>query len=351
LGTIEELAKRTGVSKPTTTRWLRQLSGVEGPKRYFVINPLLDYYNMGLEATDVLLETPSLEAVLTLEQIAKAHPYTAYRCRCYGAYNGVLLQFRTPIGSSSRVRELVDLLRHAGLVTRSRFLTTTTEPTVYTSLRIDGWRADTLTWEFDWERWFSMETAEDTDPRPHGREPGNVLQWLTERDLNILYELMRDARRKNVEIIRTLQRRGLSITPQTFSRRLRLIREHCINGYRVTFNPEAFDIYSNIIIFGRGDRQELAQLRARLQTEPIPFESTLRVIEDEMMWFVRLQATHLSPLLTNLYSLLTDMQVCIVDYPHSYIYYIWPETLDEERHEWRTDRAFMVEDVLSQVIG
>lgn len=329
---------------------MRLLQGGLDGKRYFVVNPLLDCRNMGLESVDVLLETHNLDGIETLERVAKYHPYTAYRCRCYGAMNGVFMQFRTPMKTSSRIRELVRTLKRKGVVNRYRFLTTANEPTIYTSLRIDGWDPKTLSWNFSWDRWFKKPVGRIRSQERNG-PAGGALQWLTRRDLSILYELMKGARRKNIEIIRALAKAGIKFTPQTFSRRFKMLREHCIEGYRVTFDPSAFDIYSNVIIFGRGERDTLHKLRTRLQNRPIPFESTMRVSEDEIFWFLRLQPTHLSPLLASLYSQLNEMSVFLVDYSHSLIYYIWPETLDEDAHKWRTDRRFMIDDVLDAVLG
>lgn len=348
-GTIEELAARANISKPTAAKRLRLLQGEGGTKRYFVVNPLLNYYSLGLESIDVLVETSDLEGTKTIEKLAQAHPYTAYRCRTYGAVNGVFLQFRTPFNSSSMIHDLIQSLKKEGIIERYQFISTDYESPIYTSLRINGWDPDTLSWDFDWERWFKKK-VKPQESRKTEEVMGRALKWLTRRDLSIIYELMKGARRKNTQIIEALAKSGVKFTPQTFSRRYRMIREECIEGYRVTFDPSAFDIYSNLIIFGNGGEEYLKILRARLEKSPIPFESTLKTVGSELLWFIRLQPTHMSALLTNLYAQLEDMSVSIADYSHSLIYYIWPETLDEINHRWRTDRKFMVNDVLEAVL-
>ena len=80
LGTIDELAKRVGISKPTATKRLEIL---HGRNKYFIVNPLLDYHNLGLEAVDLLVDVSDHEGILLLEKTATSHPYTAYRGRCY----------------------------------------------------------------------------------------------------------------------------------------------------------------------------------------------------------------------------------------------------------------------------
>ncbi|MHA1771082.1 MAG: hypothetical protein ACTSYL_12945 [Candidatus Thorarchaeota archaeon] len=348
-GTIEELANRAKISKPTAAKRLRILQGAGGGKKYFTVSPLLNYYNMGLESVDVLLETNNLEDMKIIEQVAYHHPYTAYRCRTYGAVNGVFLQFRTPHRSNPKIKELIRILKREGIIKKYKFLATTQEPTIYTSLRIDGWNPDTLSWDFDWNKWFKLTVK---PPRLEKRtgEMSSALKWLTRRDLNIIHELMMGARRKNIKIIKALAASGIKFTPQTFSRRYRMIREECIEGHRVTFDPEVFDIYSNVVIFGKGDESNLTTLRSRLETKPIPFESTMRTVKENLFWFVRLQPTQLSPLLANLYSHLDEMSVCLVDYTNSMRYYLWPETFDEESRKWRTDRKFMVDDVIEAAL-
>jgi hypothetical protein len=125
-----------------------------------------------------------------------------------------------------------------------------------------------------------------------------------------------------------------------------MIQKECIDGYRVTFDPAAFDIYSNVMVLGKGDTSYLDALRIKIDKNPIPFESTLRIADSSLSWFIRLQPTHLSPLLTNLYSNLKEMSVSLLDYSHSLIYSMWAETFDDATRYWRVDREFLVDDVL-----
>jgi hypothetical protein len=83
-----------------------------------------------------------------------------------------------------------------------------------------------------------------------------------------------------------------------------------------------------------------------MSENPIPFQSTLRVSDNDLFWLVRLSPSHLSTLLTNLHENLDDISVTLIDYTHSFLYSIWPETFDEENQTWRTDREFLVEQAL-----
>lgn len=345
-GTLEKLAKKARVSKPTAAKRLRELQGLRGGKSYFSVTPLLNYRSLGLEAVDVLLSTPDLKSMETLENVATNHPYTGYRCRCYGSSNGLFLQFRTPQGTTRLIRELIEHLSDKGLATDAKFLATGNERTIHTSLRIKGWDPNAMTWKFDWDKWFQKVPEPSEGTGGLSSEPGSALRWLTKNDIHVIRELMNGARRKNSDVIKALSKRGVHITPQTFSRRLKTIEDECIEGYRVTFDPVAFDIYSNVIVFGSGNAQHLDALRLKMEQDPIPFESTLRTTGENLFWFIRLQPTHLSPLFTNLFSNLSEMSVCIMDYSHTFIYFLWPDTFNGDIGRWRTDPAFMVDDVL-----
>jgi hypothetical protein len=173
------------------------------------------------------------------------------------------------------------------------------------------------------------------------------LGWLTREDVHIVSELMRDARRRNTEIMDALDKRGVEMTPQTFGRHLQMIRAECISGYRVTFDPALFEALSNILVCGTADATGLRTLAARTRDIPPPFESTQRVLDTNLFWFIRLPQNHISPFLNNLFLAVGDMRVCLLDYTYSRLYYIWPMAYDDARRGWITEPKFMLDDVLS----
>ena len=121
-------------------------------------------------------------------------------------------------------------------------------------------------------------------------------------------------------MIRAIDQKGVPFTPQTFGRRLRLVDEGCVEKYRVNFNPLAFDIITNLLITGKGKKKYLRELFSKMSIDPIPFESTMRVTESDLFWFVRMPPSHMSTLLSNLHLNLQNMDVTIIDYSNSYLY-------------------------------
>ncbi len=283
--------------------------------------------------------------MLRLEKISDDHPYTSYRGRCFGHHNGLHMQFRVPVGSRPLIEELIDRLKDDGTVSDASFFDGRPCHTAYSTMRIEGWDSDTMVWKFDWKEWFDSKIGRVilNQPEVPSKKPPD---WFTKKDAHILRELMIGARRKNLDIIKSLRTEGVDITPQTFSRRYQVLRDEIITGFRVALDPTAFDIYNSVLIFGSANETYLNNLSSRLSKNPIPFQSTMRTCGEQMLWSIRLQASHLSLLLSNLHSNLDSMSVYVVDYTNTLRYHLWPETFDDSIPSWRTDRNFMIEDVL-----
>jgi len=341
LATVTELVDRVEGSKPTVIKRLSYLR----KHNYFYVNALMNMYNMGLDNVEVFLDTTNLRNVERLERLALNHPYTSYRSRCFGSHNGLYLQFKTPIGTRDMIEEIVKILTEEGVVVNHHFLPRSDIPSITSTMKLDGWNPKSMSWTFDWMKWFEAD-YDSVKQQKTNEAPGNVLEWLSKNDLYILQQLMIGAKRSNTEMIRAIKKKGVTFTPQTFGRRLRLVGDKCVEKYRVSFDPMAFDIITNILVTGEGKKKYLRDLYSKMSANPIPFESTMRVSDSDLFWIVRMPPTHLSSLLSNLHHNLTNMNVTIIDYSNAYLYSIWPEILDEDNRVWRQDREFMIDQAL-----
>lgn len=341
LATVTELVDRVEGSKPTVIKRLSFLK----KQGYFNVKASLDHHNMGLQAIDVFVDVSNLKYVERLEQIATNHPYTSYRSRCFGAHNGLFLQFKVPFDSGNMIEKLLETLKDDAVITNFKILSMGDEPTITSSMKLKSWNQDSMSWIFNWEKWFEAD-FDVVKPEKPKSAPGKVLNWITKTDLHILRQIMYSAKRSNTEIIREIKKSKVSFTPQTFGRRLRLIDEDCVSNYRVSFDPMAFDILSNILVTGKGKKKYLRGMFSKMSNAPIPFSSIMRVSDSDLFWYVRMPSSHLSSLLSNLHHNLEDMAVTIIDYPNSFRYTFWPETLDEENKVWRQDRDFMIDQAL-----
>lgn len=343
LATVTELVNRVAGSKPTVIKRLSYLRKNE----IFKVRALLNLNNMGFDTIEVFLDTTNLKDVEKLERMATNHPYTLYRSRCFGSHNGLYLQFQNPNGTKDKIEEVIKILTEEGTVVDHRIMAIGDKTTINSGMKLDGWNPESMSWEFDWQKWFDAD-YENLKPEKPKKPTGNALEWINKNDLHILHQLMSSAKRSNTDMIRAIKENGVVFTPQTFGRRLRMVDEQCVSKYRVSFDPQAFDTITNIQISGDGKKKYLQELYSKMSSSPIPFESTLRVSDSDLFWFVRMPPSHMSSLLSNLHLNLRNMAVTIIDYPNSFLYSIWPETLDEENHAWRQDRKFMVDQALKK---
>ncbi|MFW9977316.1 MAG: winged helix-turn-helix transcriptional regulator [Candidatus Thorarchaeota archaeon] len=355
LATIDELSNRTGISKPTVAKRMKLLEGVQPSEtaqhhpegRYFTTAPIIDNQAIGLEFFGVMIETANIDNMRSMEKIADKHPYTQYSVRCFGKYNGLYMQFRTPIGTVDLIRELLNIMQERNTISEYSILPRDNSRSVYSNLSVKGWDSAKMTWDFNMDKWFKFKTKKNPREQEE-RKPCMALEWLTKKDVHIINEVMGGARRKNLDIIKSLNEKGIEITPQTFSRRYKMIQKDCFNGFRTNFDPTIFDVYTSVIVSAEGSKQYLSDLRTQLITNPFPFFSTLRIVENHMFWFLRLQSAHLSNLLSNLYSNLNHVSVFLADYSSSKVFNVWPEAFSDERNGWITDYDFMVTKVLDK---
>lgn len=342
---IEKIADRVGLSRTTVSKDLKWLQGVtpKSEKRYFRVVPDFDEAALGLETLDVFIEVKRFESIKALEKLCDDHPYTKYRARCYGAYRGLFVQFRIPIGSTPMISELLRLAEEKGILLDFTILSTSSEDPVFSVSQLKHWNRESFTWDFDWGKWAAKEIK--VKPKKATTSVPN-LDILTKRDVGILTQLSFGARRKQKDIIEALKRENFPFTSQDFSRRLQILSKNFIRGWNVFYDYGTFDLYSNVILTARCKTKFAKDLEARMSSKPIPFRSTLKIKGGFLLWFLRLPPTHLSSVLTYLQENVDELNVSIVDYMHSQVYALWAEAFNEETRSWRTDSAFMVDSLL-----
>ncbi|MFW9843906.1 MAG: hypothetical protein ACFFEV_04970, partial [Candidatus Thorarchaeota archaeon] len=177
----------------------------------------------------------------------------------------------------------------------------------------------------------------------------SLTSLLESRDIEILNQLGHGARRKQKDIINALNERGIKISSQDFSRRLGLLNERFIRDYIVYLDTDAFDLYSNVILTAKCDSGFAKELEMRMKSNPIPFQSTLKVKNGFLLWFLRLPPSHLSTFLAYLQEQVDDLNVSLLDYLSSEVYGVWSGAFDESRKTWKQDRIFMVSEVFNSL--
>ncbi len=339
---LEELAKRVSMSRTTVAQYLKYLSGQTSAsdKRYFRVVPDFDENALDLQTVDVFFETPSFQSLIQVEALCDIHPYTKFRARCYGGTSEVFVQFRIPKSTETQLDRFFRESKKQGKFSKYRILPTENVASLFTVPKLQFWNNETFTWDFDWNEWIQKPGL--TRREIYAQESSSHLEFLSKNDIAILRYLSDGMRRKQRLIIEDLQSVGISFSTQEFSRRFKFLRENYIPRSYVYVDIEAFDLYSNVVLTAESTNGFPNELRRKLLSNPIPFQSTLKATDSYLFWYLRLPPSHLSTLLTYLHERVDNLRVSMIDHEKSEVYGLWPEAFDETKHAWRTDADFLL---------
>ena len=337
---VSELTQKSGFAQTTVYQDLKWLGG-NHPKhsfRYFRVIPDLDEVALGLETVDVLIEVSTFGQYVGLEVALDNYPYTKYRIRTHGSTNGLFVQFRIPHGTAPYLNDYLEKLRRQNKLSGYRILPTQDTESLNTVSSLKNWDLNTFSWSFDVDDWAKTKSKRI---RFNHLKGASKLSLLKKLDIKVMCHLTRGSRRKQTQIIDALAEDGVTITSQDFSRRLRAINENFVKGYRMFIDPDAFDLWSNILVTAAVTKEFSEELRGRVQENSFPFRSTMKLTDDFLLWFVRLPPGHVSELVDYLHRVTIDMQLNLADYRRSEVYCLWDAAFDEQDHQWRSDKQFL----------
>lgn len=349
LATFDDLSIITGYAKSVVFGIMKQLSSPKDQPSYFCVVGHPNLHALGLEVVDVFVHANSSTQISNLFKICRAHPYTIVFAPCYGATNGALVQFRIPLNAKSLIADLFFKLKEKKVIQDFQIPSFGAKST-YTSIDVKFWDFPSFRWNFDWKEWFSLELSQKLPEQKSPGKIGSVKSWLKKRDIAILAQLTDNARNKKIEMISALKQQGFDFTPQTFSRRLKRVKDECITKYRVFMDLASFDLLNCIIILGKGDKKIIQELSQRVISHQIPFHSVFKSEKSRFFWYLYLPTTHTADLLFYLRPLLTDLKMYYIDQPRSQAFLPWAETFDEKQEDWRVGQKFMVDDVIAALI-
>lgn len=343
LGTYDWISSRVGLSKSIVFGIIQDLSS---PRHtYFNVVATPNNWNLGKEKIDLLVQADNEKKLQFVEKLCYEHPYTQYQARCFGDLNGLLIQLSVPKGTHNSIIELFEIIKEKELIDEFKILPYEGVESIYTTPNADFWNSITHQWQFDIAEWFTCDVKNKEISLPT-TEAGSAKNWLTQSHVAVLKHLVKDARRKNTDIIADLKKEGYDFTPQTFSRYIKKVKDECISNYKVNLTATIFDLYSTALIWGSAKRTAIKDLESRILQLSFPFSSTFKTKNDQLFWYLHLPPSHLSNILFHLRKKLTDMHFHYVDFNRATTFLPWPPTFDNEKHDWRTDSEFMIDGVL-----
>lgn len=336
-----DLAKILGITPKTAANRYRYIS--ENTVNRVIAD--LNVNKLELEIVDIIVEVNSEENSCKMEKFCDDHPYTLYRSRIFGKINGLFLQFRIPRGTKRILNDQMENLKKKQIVVNYEIIEHKFIQ-IKTSMKFNSW-TKSYHWIFNWDKWeqkFSeiFNSSENILSKFKTKFEDSILKNLDGLDLLILEELTKGcARRKNIEIIKDIEEQlpknshYLPISKQTFSRRLKFLKENAIQGYRLFFDWQTFDIHHSVSIICQTSSKIISSLYKILSSEPFPFESNFRAISEEtFIWYLRIPAEHLFNLYDFLWKRVKKLDFYTFHYKSSQHYGLWHKTFFENSHQW-----------------
>ncbi|MBN1329939.1 MAG: hypothetical protein JXA54_10745 [Candidatus Heimdallarchaeota archaeon] len=337
LASASTIAKAVKLSTPTV---ITRLDLLKQDKSYYNVCADLIPDTLGLEIIDVFIEINDLENLIYFEDhICYNHPYTLFRIRCFGTFNGLFVQFRIPKSSQNLLHDLLDHLKTQNRI-QSYFIPSVIPSTlsIYTKANLKNWEPNMMRWNFDWKTWSKKLDIIDSKriQRPVKK---SVISKFDSLDISLLQEITMSARRKNTEIMdsQKMDKNEIGLQ-QKISRKLKFLSENVVSQYRVFLRWEAFEIYNSFLIISECDNVIANKLQNLLFKEPVPFESTYRITETGFLWYMRCPASHFSYISELLWRLSKKIKFYYLDYKNSEFYGLWKGSFDFTTNQWSTEQ-------------
>ncbi|MCF2135897.1 MAG: Lrp/AsnC family transcriptional regulator [Candidatus Thorarchaeota archaeon] len=335
---IQELAKKTGVSWITANRHLQQLRDAQ------VLSDPVAVFNpdkLGLERYIVLLRAKTERSIEVLEVACDVHPYTHYRSRTYGPYTGLFAQFDIPPDGRDNLQRFLEglcKLDMCEIVDARRGTSFRTS----TKTNLELFDSMTMTWDYDWTEW-SHDISTVSDREELSSFTASEIPLLTPVDLRILQELT-----ANANVNQTHLQKKLSLSQSSVSRKVIALTQNYIESVRAQIDRSRFDVTSTKMFFCPHAEDSIRNKLFNafsLETAP-PFPISIDLLEEHgvLLWG-RMPPSHEHKLFYTLWKFLPELQVFTMDTVrnHSRLYWFYPDNFDADRKRWRSDKHWMIE--------
>ena len=361
LAKLSQIANHISLSVSNTSARIEKLENEH--KIIHNVQADLNLSALEFEIHDFFFNVESKEALKLLEEkFSFYHPYLLYRGRCNGKINGLYMQFRIPVGGLNYLEELASILQSKEIITDYEYIKRNlTENPVRVKSSLKSWDSNRKSWIFDWDKWRKGFAGISQKSQNKLIKSKSILNQITDLDIKLLSELTRDARRKNVEIMKNIRLDNESGIAQKVSRRLHFLKKYAISDYRMFLHWSKFDLYQSIIVKGQcnngiaykiknyllqGNQDKLSNETDR---NYFPFQSSYFITDHGFFWYIRAPPSHLSQFIDFIWEVCPKHDLYFLDYMYSEIYGLWDQTFDVERKAWKLNYEFMIDNVLNEM--
>ena len=339
-----DLADELGVSWPTAKRKLNDLKS-----RGVIRSPVAIYNikNLGLKRVTVIWSLKDVENLILMEKLCDLHPYTHYRVRGYGEGFVLFAQFDIPAETIPLMNEMIDTLEKEEYITSPLFL------------QSSGYHVEAFPdlnyfdlyknkWNFNWLEWFNLiDDQPEVLPKTESQKIG--LEDWKPIDFKILRELTKNPEIKQAELMRLF-----NLTRTNVHLKYNLVFENLISSVRARFDRILFNLVNTRLFWvPKPDKRRAAQFFNLITDAPPPFRFGMDLLKDNgfLFWGGALPSFHEHKLAFAIWKLFQTFNTYTLDTSAeaSMIYWFYPENFDFDTHQWKTDRAYFLENPLEEL--
>lgn len=314
----------------------------------------LNNHVLGLQQHSFLISFHSENKRKNIEvftQFCNEHPYTSYRNRIYGAWNGMYVVFTIPDVTEAEhwlIESLNTLKSNSILADFTHFAKLN---------RINGSKGNLKDWDAEFNRWkvnfssiFEYLNSSEKDPILKGNtEISKEINNLSMFDMILMREFTNDARRSQKEMLADIlssndysdERKEILGTKQSISRRINHLKElNIFESYSLYYSRESFGIFNELLFIGSNAELDIARLDRIIENGLLPFECNLYHSKNKFLFWIVIppvEALELTELFTSHFD---NLQVHFLG-RHPARYFFWHRNFDAVSKTWKSSEKWM----------
>lgn len=365
MSSFSDIGEKLQISPSTAKKKYRSLKGDFGNEKIIHgVNGIIDLGKIGLENVTMKISIDNYENHNTfqiLDNLAEIHPYTLYKTYYFGGTSGLFLQFSIPKKSQENISKLFSRIRNETTINDiTLFIDPINEINTYPDIDryING------KWKFNFDRWMTENTPEMEITK---NTTISLLNRLLLEDIIILREMKIEARRKQVDIITSIQNNKNNMYSKNeidlfnmdrrrqLSRRFEFIKQNkIISTFHLRYNLEKFRLFNQFLFMGVLKPDYSDMIVKKLQTIPPPFRSNFKIYDNNrFLWWINLPPELISSFSNFLYKICDKMELNMLDDKHTRTYPIWHRNFvtDKNGIYWKSSHTWMVDNPLNQLFN
>lgn len=301
------------------------------------------------------------ENIDLLSSFCDLHPYTIYQNTVFGADNALFCYFSMP-----KKGKAIDFLLSAFSILKSKKIILTfrhfelESSNLNYSANLDKWIEDGNRWVVDFEE---IGRILNSDIQMDDREEQEIDELITPKltifDNIIIREMTKNARRSQSSLIKSIPKNRyyegvmdkIPLSKQSLSRRVKFLTEYKVfKNYTLAYDRQKFGIFNQALYIIEKDEAGLRSLRHCIKNQMIPFPGSISISPSHYIFWINLPPIELIELTNVLTRRFPKIRTYLFG-RESKRYLFWYDNFDPQSRYWKTNKEYIVDDVLKSILS